>query len=332
MSLQVTPIPLHEVNPKRKIVGELQFVGGFQLDSPDPRFGGLSGVEVLDNGSLLAVSDSGQFVWIDLAPDGVTPIRARVSPMRNERGELLYGAMDGDAEGLALNDGIALVSFEQNHRVLAFDIGECGASARGAPIAFGPYGLPLPDSFANANLPVGDEDGAEPLALTPDWYLFAGVETKIGALSNLSARPIEAEPDFSMRVGVDAPQFVALDILPASFGGGGVRAFMLHRSYISAKDATVKIMETDYNRYVGPDGSSRWTDGEFRERARQRFAETGWRELQKLDEFTTVDNFEGLAAKQMPDGRVRLYIVSDDDFSAERRTLLMVFDVRKPLR
>jgi hypothetical protein len=91
-------------------------------------------------------------------------------------------------------------------------------------------------------------------------------------------------------------------------------------------------METDYNRYVAKSDSSGWAPGELRNRARQRFAETGWRELQKLDEFTTVDNFEGIAAKEMPDGRVRLYLISDDNFSANQRTLLMVFDIRKPLR
>jgi hypothetical protein len=291
----------------------------------------LSGIEVLDDGNLLAISDAGHFVWIDLAADTATPVRARISAMHWLAGDVLSGP-DGDAEGLAVNGGMALVSFEGNHRVLAFDLGRCAAAARGAPITFGPYGLPLPDAFANANLPVGEEDGAKPLAVTEDWYLFTGVETRVGALSTLSVQPIESDPDFSMRVGVDAPQFVALDLLPAPFEGGAVRAFMLHRSFNSQNDATVKIMETDYNRYVAKSDSSGWAPGELRNRARQRFAETGWRELQKLDEFTTVDNFEGIAAKEMPDGRIRLYLISDDNFSANQRTLLMVFDIRKPLR
>lgn len=331
ISLTVEPVPLHQPRPGRNIAGELDFVAGFQLSSPDRRFGGLSGIEVLDNGDLLAISDAGRFVWIDVASDGATPVRAALSAMHGLNGEVLSGA-EGDAEGLAVNVGTALVSFEGNHRVLAFDVGRCGAAARGAPIVFGPYGLPLPNAFANANLPVSDEDGAKPLAVTNDWYLFTGVETRVGSLSTLSVQPIESDPDFSMRVGVEAPQFVALDVLPALSGGGGVRAFMLHRSFNSEKDATVKIMETDYNRYTGVQDNSGWAAGELRDRARQRFAETGWRELQKLDEFTTVENFEGIAAKEMPDGRVRLFIISDDSFSARQRTLLMVFDVRKPLR
>lgn len=50
-----------------------------------------------------------------------------------------------------------------------------------------------------------------------------------------------------------------------------------------------------------------------------------------LAEFTapaTVDNFEGIAAVRRPDGGVRLYILSDDNFNETQRTLLLAFDVR----
>lgn len=42
----------------------------------------------------------------------------------------------------------------------------------------------------------------------------------------------------------------------------------------------------------------------------------------------TVDNFEGIAAVRRPDGGVRLYILSDDNFNPGQRTLLLAFDVR----
>ncbi|MBW8814156.1 MAG: esterase-like activity of phytase family protein [Caulobacterales bacterium] len=44
----------------------------------------------------------------------------------------------------------------------------------------------------------------------------------------------------------------------------------------------------------------------------------------------TVDNFEGLAALPNPDGSVRLYLISDDNFSSRQRTLLLAFDWRPP--
>ena len=109
----------------------------------DKRFGGLSGIDVLEDGNLLAVSDDGAFVWIDLAEDGVTPMAARMSGMRDAAGKTMPGKAERDAEGLAYADGLALVSFEGNHRVLAFDVGKCGAAVRGAPVAFGAMGAPI---------------------------------------------------------------------------------------------------------------------------------------------------------------------------------------------
>jgi hypothetical protein len=46
----------------------------------------------------------------------------------------------------------------------------------------------------------------------------------------------------------------------------------------------------------------------------------------KLAAPLSVDNFEGLAARPAPDGRVRFYVISDDNFSRFQRTLLLAFD------
>lgn len=40
----------------------------------------------------------------------------------------------------------------------------------------------------------------------------------------------------------------------------------------------------------------------------------------------TVDNFEGLAAVPRSDGGLRIYLLSDDNFNPEQRTLLLAFD------
>jgi len=42
----------------------------------------------------------------------------------------------------------------------------------------------------------------------------------------------------------------------------------------------------------------------------------------------TVDNFEGLAYRPQEDGRIRFYLVSDDNAAADQRTLLLAFDWR----
>jgi len=325
--LSVTLVAQQSADPKQRKFGELTFIASYQLTSTDERFGGLSGLDLVADDKLLAVSDAGRFVWIDLNRDGTAPVSARLSFMRETGGAAMDTA--STSEGLAINGSFALVSFEGDHRVLAFDIGRCGAAAAGAPIVFGDYGLALTDAYADARIEVGEKEGSEPLAITSDWYLFAGIERKVGQFNSLSGRPIEAEPEFNLRVGVNAPEFAGLDIVPDQRRNDALRAFLVHRSTGSA-NSSIMITETDMIRFRDPNAPS--GSGEMAERARWRFSETGWRELGNLDRLGTTDSYEGIAAKQLSDGRVRLYLISDDDFDGGKRTLLTILDVPKPLR
>jgi hypothetical protein len=316
--LKADSAPLQGLNPARKTIGELSFVAGFHLTSDEKRFGGLSGIDVLDDGNLLAVSDKGDFVWIDLADDGVTPKAARLSAMNDAKGKPFPSKGEGDAEGLAITDGLALVSFEGNNRILAYDIGACGAAARGIPL-----GWSLTKAFARGKLSVGGNNGVEALAITPDGYLVAGIEMKAGKASPLSARPVERGADFSLRIGEGAPEIVGLDLLQ------DVHAFSLHRSTSPLASNAITVMETDFERYLDQANLPAKIVSEADERSHYRFRQTASRALAEMNVLLTIDNFEGLAAKELPDGRVRLFIVSDDNFSASQRTLLMVFDAAK---
>ena len=322
-------VSLQNLNPSRRQVGELTFVAGFHLTSPDKRFGGLSGIDLLDNGNLLAVSDQGDFVWIDLAEDGMRPVAARIAAMRDVSGNPLRGKADGDSEGLAVNGGTALVSYERNHRVLAYDLGRCGAAARGAPIVFGGHGEPLSEAFGDARIRADANQGAEALAVTRDWQLFTGVETKLGDQSPLSARPIEARPEFNLRIGKGAPEFVGLDVLETGADRRDVRAFSLHRSFSPLAGNAIAILETDFHRVQDQSGMPRRVASEIDERSHDRFEAGRTRKLAELGILLNIDNFEGIAAKELPDGRVRLYVISDDNFSPSQRTLLFVFEMPK---
>jgi hypothetical protein len=317
-------VSLQTLNPARKTVGELTFVAGYHLTSPDPRFGGLSGLDVLDDGNLLAVSDVGDLVWIDLGKDGLTPVAGRIASLRDAAGTELRGKADGDAEGLAVNGGMALVSFERNHRVLAYDIGKCGAAARGAPIMFEGFGRPLPTAFAAAQIAVDENRGAEALAVTPDWMLLTGLETLVEGSGPLSARAIEAPPVFDLRVESGAPEFVGLDVIT---DGDRLRAFSLHRSTNPLDSNAITISETDFVSARDQTNLPRNQISEIAERAHDRIRKTATRRLAELNIWLTIDNFEGIAARRMPDGHVRLYVISDDNFKSSQRTLLFVFDL-----
>jgi len=155
---------------EQALPSDVKFVGGWHLTAKSPDFGGLSGLDRMENGDLLAVSDKGTFFRIGMAngaPDG----RGEMSPMLDVEGKKLSGKRNADAEGLAYHDGLALVSFERNHRVLAFDLVGCEGVARGAPLS------ELPNQLAGQS--IKPNSGAEALWLRPDGGLTVGYETVI---------------------------------------------------------------------------------------------------------------------------------------------------------
>jgi hypothetical protein len=328
VAIKAAPVPLQALNPLRRKLDKLTFVAGFHLTSPSDRFGGLSGLDMLDDGNLLAVSDQGDFVWIDLAKDGVTPVAARIAAMREENGELLRAKAEGDAEGLAVNGGLALVSYERNHRVLAFDLGGCSGAARGAPITLDGYSAPFPQVFASSRIDVNGNGGLEPLGVTRDWYLLTGLETRLGDASPLSVRPIEARPSFDIRLGQALAEFVGLDVIETGRDKKDIRAFSLHRTRNALSSNVISIAETRLTRVLDKTTNlPQNVRGEIDARSRYRFEGGETRRLADMNLLINIDNFEGIAATEMPDGRIRLYIVSDNNFSASQRTLLMVFDL-----
>lgn len=325
IALSARPITLGRLGMRRETAGRLSYVGGFHLESGDARFGGLSGLDVLPDGGLLSISDQGDFVWIDLDSDGLTPVSARIASMRDEQGSVLRGKAEGDAEGLAYHDGLALVSFERDHRILASDIGACGADARGAAIVREGMGGAMSEAFSAAGLGVTSNGGPEPLGVTDDWYVFVGTETLAEGRGPLSARPIEAAPRFDLRVEEGAPAFVGVDLLDES---DVVRAFSLHRGFDSLTGNAIVISETVYERRLNQRGLPARIISEINERSQYEYHATSSRRLAELGAaINNVDNFEGIAVKRIDAQRVRIFIVSDDNFSDRQRTLLMAFDL-----
>lgn len=279
----------------------LTFVAGYHLTSDDPRFGGLSGLAAPRWGSLLAVADQGDFVWIELdEKTAAAPLSASMATMRGADGQPLSGKKNQDAEGLALRDGLALVSFERNHRVAAFDIETCAAAARAAPV------MQLDQSI---NLPRVDENGgAEALALSPEGGLILGLETADKGEAPLSIAPPAGLADFSTRL--DQPRdhrMTGADFFQTSETSGVL--FSLHRAYNPLSGARIALLASA-----------------------AKAGEAGWsleapQTLLTLAQPGPTDNFEGVAAIANPEGGARLYIISDDNFSNTQRTLLYIFDV-----
>ncbi|MGB6228699.1 MAG: esterase-like activity of phytase family protein [Litorimonas sp.] len=288
ITVQVEDVALGETEylPER-----VSFLRGWALSSEDWRFGGLSGLAVTDDGSLLTVSDMGRALRFNIPEDGA--ISALVWDLRRANGRSLTGKLTGDAEGLTLEDGLAFVSFERDFRVLAYDMKGCGAAARGIPIAEFParYGKTRiranagPESLEltkNGKLRIGFEQPLESAILT-------GLVERSGAIRFETVHEEGKLLQFFRHVGADT---VTLE---------------------DGRIATARLLRA-YDRRLGNRSILDIQVGEDQDRI-------------SLEPPQAVDNFEGIALTETDSG-VRAFIVSDDNFSDRQRTLLFAFDLR----
>ena len=278
-------------------VGRLRFRGGLALSAPQRIFGGLSGLEVMEDGRLVAVSDNADWLEARIVLDesgaliGVSG--ARMAFMRDENAAPFASKRAGDAEGVAhLADGRFAVAFEQTQNVRIYDLNRDGpfGAALAGPRLEGAQRLPRNASLeAIASdgfgvLIVGAEGGA---GATPVWR--APVE---GAESSPIAARYNPASGYSL---------TGMDRLP---DGGFVALERFYAPIIGARARLTRIADVP-------------ADGEIAPRE----------ELARLAPPMPLDNFEGVAAVRMPDGATRLYIISDDNFSSRQRTLLYAFDL-----
>jgi hypothetical protein len=251
------------------------------------------------------------------------------------RGDRLHGLSDLKAIGeelLTVTDAGDLIRMRP-----AFD--RCGRLAGISALSLRP--LTSEDGGPFVTKAGGD---AESLAVLPDGVLVVGFEQQprlwlYGPLTALEARPTPlAVPP--VRPGNDGLEAIALapSHLRVAAESGGV--------WDCAPSACVEVvappqtpLPLDGWRITGMDrdpGGDGWFVVErlYREpidmRARIRRMDLEGRlgpELVVLSLPSTTDNFEGIAAVAGPDGRTRLYIVSDDNDNPRQRTLLLAFDV-----
>ena len=323
ITIQAKPIALGGPDAVAAALPGLTYVGGWVLTSDEKAFGGLSAVDVLPDGNLLTVSDSGAFVWIGLKDeaDFEPETQGSIAYMRGADGKYLTGTRGDDSEGLALKDGLALVSFEREHRVLAFDLEGCGAAARGVLVH------DLQPMVTAAGFNISGNSGAEALALAGDDQLLIGIEKRSQYGAALSIGEFTREPSINTYIGNGPRQsLTGADMLPGmNTDSRDLTLYTVHRGYGPIRGNSIGIQETPLKwelrgeppRNYVPDMSvlpHAYMPGKSRV-------------LAELKSPLTVDNFEGIAAIRRADDGIRIYIISDDNFSSNQRTLLMAFDV-----
>jgi hypothetical protein len=139
--------------PERRRFGALEWRSGMRLSSSAEGFGGLSGLWRSPDGSrVVLVTDNAQWLTADVTlRDGKLAglANAVMAPLLGTDGKSLRRTRSYDAEGLAIVDGVAYVSFERTHQAMQFDWGRDGMRSRGRLIAVRPRRSRCPPTRAS---------------------------------------------------------------------------------------------------------------------------------------------------------------------------------------
>ncbi|MSP21152.1 MAG: hypothetical protein EXQ93_06515 [Alphaproteobacteria bacterium] len=291
-----TPIDLDFGGAHRTTVGALTYRGGLKLVGNSAAFGGLSALRVSKDGMhVLAVTDRAAWFQMDLLYDTsgmlVGVEHGDLTPMLDVDGKALVPPRS-DAESLALVRGAALVGFEREHRVLRFAL-----DANGRPTAARPVIEPTPPAVARAPT----NQGLEAMTTLAEGRVFAISEgylddgAMLGWILGAGDRPAETVHY------VAAPGFNPTDATTLANGD----VLVLERRF-TIFDRAARIV--------------RLRAADIRDGAR-----LIGEEIARLLPPMQVDNFEGIDAIAAPEGGTRVFLLSDDNFGALQRTLLLQF-------
>ncbi len=276
-------------------LGRLVWRGGLELTSPSGDFGGFSGLLIEDHGKrLLAITDRGKWLDAELVYDGdgfLTGVKtAKMGALKEADGRPTNGKSRQDAEALARLPGSdILVAFEQDHRLARLP----GAAALdGRPAAFP---SPADASRLPANL------GLEALAAWPDGRILAVTENREAGAHAAFLFNGERWQTLSFTTE-DQHRPTGADVLP----NGDL--LLLERRFSPAAGLSIRL-----RRVPGTD---------IRPGAR-----LGGEEIARFGPPLTYDNMEALAVWRNREGRIRVALMSDDNFNILQRTLLLIFEL-----
>lgn len=277
-----------------------RFEAGFELRSRDPDFGGLSGLWLAPDGTrLLMTSDRGHFFEAVLDRDfsgrltGVVAVRKVGMPPEGLGLDSEALATVGASPGSPSGPTVA-VSFEQNHRLRLFDAATLERADNGLDLDLDGLGLPR-------------NRGLEAVADLEDGDLLALAE-------GLSAGPGRSR-GWILGAGPPVPLAYRTTgaFVPTGADREGPDLYVLERRFSFLGGFGTRVVRID----AGSVGPGAILAGE---------------EVLRIAPPLPSENYEGIAISTEPDGRTLLYLVSDDNFNALQRTLLLQFSLRLPER
>jgi len=288
--------------------GKLEWRGGIEIVGLNKNFGGLSGIAIAADGSrFIAVSDEGMWVSGDIEYEEgrlTNVANVKIAPLLDRRGRAFVGKNATDAESVATYDakgldGDLLVAFERNQRIGRYNFGEKGVGAREKIIT-----LPVEAKRMRGNKEF-ESVGRYPRGSRLEKTIIVISERFLDDAGNIIGWLIGGPTPGRFTVKrIDDFDITDLTITPDN------ELIILER-YFSVFSGVKMRLRKIKSAGIKPGAV---LDGEV---------------LLKTDQKYTIDNMEGLASHRTADGEVRLTLISDDNFNAFQRTLLMQFALPK---
>lgn len=292
--MEARPLPLNSSDPDQRQVGTLAYLGGWELRSDNPGFGGISSLLVDGAGQILALSDAGTLMGFHVGPGAATrrPFIAPL-PVRAQDSDRPWWSWDSESMTHDPATDRYWVGFELLQAICRYGPGFARVeSCRTWPEI---VAWPQTGSIESlARLPDGRFLAIGEMGMTADGHhdtlLWSGDPAEHGTPDPIHLHYIAPQ-------GYRPTDAVALDS----------RHLLVLNRRLTLQDlftATIAIIEL-------PDRPAPGTELQARTLAR-------------LAPPLLADNFEGLAVSQ-ENGRPILWVASDDNHEFFQRTLLLKF-------
>jgi hypothetical protein len=292
-----------------RVAPGLYWRGGLKLVSPDPRFGGFSGLALSGDGTrLLAVSDDGWWLTARLIYDKgdlANLAEPSMAPLRDRSGRRPPSKRGRDAEALTLMspgmvDGRVAVGFERRPRIELYDLRKAKLDAKPQPV-------PSPPAIRN-----GPNNGElEALA-------FLGSGALANSFIAISERQLDNADNIRGWVsGKNRKTFAFTIARLDEFAVTDVAVL---------PDGDLMLLERSFNGLFPGLSLRRIKISELKPGALVKPVPVFEGQLPRY----AIDNMEGLAVHVTASGETRITVMSDDNYNRSlQNTIILQFALRE---